>query len=215
MSESGRTRYEREGSRVAFERVAFFVDAVYAIALTLIAVGIGVPALTDKGDAGDLWRSLGDQFSEFVSFAVGLVVIGFYWTSNHAAFDRLQAVDRRYVLWTVVYLGAVAFLPYPIRLVGSFADNPVAWSLFAINLAVVSGMETVLFAHSWRADLLAVRLSRPDYRWLTLMSLSPVPLFLLSIPVAWVSPPATLAVWALSPLVQAIAARWRPADLTE
>jgi hypothetical protein len=76
-------------------------------------------------------------------------------------------------------------------------------------------METVLFAHSWRADLLAVRLSRPDYRWLTLMSLSPVPLFLLSIPVAWVSPPATLAVWALSPLVQAIAARWRPADLTE
>ena len=208
-------RYEREGGGLTFERVAFFADAVYAIALTLIVVGIGVPALTDTGDAGDLWRGLGDHFSEFVSFAVGLLVIGFYWTSNHAAFDRLQAVDRRYVLWTVLYLGAVAFLPYPIRLVGTYADNPVAWSLFAVNLALVSGLETVLFAHSWRADLLAVRLSRPDYRWLALMSLSPVPLFLLSIPVAWVSPPATLAVWALSPFVQAIAARWKPADLNE
>ena len=104
-------RYEREGGGLTFERVAFFADAVFAIALTLIVVGIGAPALTDTGDAGDLWRGLGDHFSEFVSFAVGLLVIGFYWTSNHAAFDRLQAVDRRYVLWTVLYLGAVAFLP--------------------------------------------------------------------------------------------------------
>ena len=56
-------RYEREGGGLTFERVAFFADAVFAIALTLIVVGIGVPALTDTGDAGDLWRGLGDHFS--------------------------------------------------------------------------------------------------------------------------------------------------------
>ena len=81
-------------------------------------------------------------------------------------------MDRRYVLWTVLYLGAVAFLPSdPFR--RTCADNPVAWSLFAINLALVSGLETVLFAHSWRADLLAVPLSRPDYRWLALIRSRP------------------------------------------
>ena len=56
-------RYEREGGGLTFERVAFFADAVLAIALTPIVVGIGVPALTDTGDAGDLWRGLGDHFS--------------------------------------------------------------------------------------------------------------------------------------------------------
>jgi hypothetical protein len=46
------------------------------------------------------------------------------------------------------------------------------------------------------------------------MSGVPVPLFLLSIPVAFVSPPATMAVWALTPVVQVVAGRWRPADLS-
>jgi hypothetical protein len=47
------------------------------------------------------------------------------------------------------------------------------------------------------------------------MEVVPVPLFLLSIPVAFVSPPLSLAVWALAPVVQSFAGRWRPADLSE
>ena len=88
-----------------------FTDGVYAIALTLIVVAIGVPALTECGNAGELWRALGDHLRELVSFLVGVGVIGFYWTSHHEAFNRLDAVDRRYVSWTVLYLGGVAFLP--------------------------------------------------------------------------------------------------------
>ena len=208
-------RFQREGEGTAFERVAMFTDGVYAIALTLIVVAIGVPALTEGGNAGELWRALGDHLRELVSFLVGVGVIGFYWTSHHEAFNRLDAVDRRYASWTVLYLGGVAFLPYPIRLVGSYADNPVAWAVFAANLALVSSLEAVMFSHSWRGGQLREGWTRPAYRWNLLMSLVPVPLFVLSVPVAFLAPRLTALVWALTPLVQVAASRWKPVELRD
>jgi uncharacterized membrane protein len=205
-------RYEREGAGLSFDRVAFFTDAVFAIALTLIVVGIGIPAITERDSAKALFDALWGQRAELISFFVGVAVIGFYWTSHHWSFDDLEAVDTGYVLWTVVYLAFVAFLPFPIRIVGTYDDNPVAWCFLALNLAVVSGMETVLLAHSQRADLRKEHAMPERARWERWMSLSPVPVFVVSGALAFVWPWLTLLVWALTPFLQAVLTRtFRPA----
>jgi uncharacterized membrane protein len=205
-------RYEREpGAGLSFERVAFFTDAVFAIAMTLIVVGIAVPAITDEARAGALWDALWHQRSEIISFFIGVLVIGFYWRSHHQFFDDLDAVDSAEVGLTVPYLAFVAFLPFPISLVGTYADNPVAWSAFALNLAAVSAMETVLLAHAQRGGLLSEPGTAAEQRWARWMSLSPVPVFVVSIGVAFVQPWLTPLVWALTPLVQAtLTRRFRP-----
>jgi uncharacterized membrane protein len=204
-------RFKRGGD--SFERLAFVTDGVFAIAMTLIVVGIGVPVLTESSSVSDLWHGLGDHLSEFISFFIGVLVLGFYWIAHQESYDRLGAIDRRYLMGTVLYLGGIAFLPYPIRLVGAYSDNPVAWTMFAANLAVVSGLETVLFVFAWRSGLLRDEMSPAEFRWQRLMSFLPVPLFLVSIPVAFVNTSAVLLVWALSPVVQTIAGRRRPAGV--
>ena len=40
-------RYERRSHGLEFDRVAFFSDAVFAIAMTLLVVGIGIPHVRD------------------------------------------------------------------------------------------------------------------------------------------------------------------------
>ena len=56
-----RTFFPR-GDGVAFDRVVFFSDAVFAIALTLAAVEIGMPELTgDANSVAGLWDAVLDK----------------------------------------------------------------------------------------------------------------------------------------------------------
>jgi uncharacterized membrane protein len=36
-------RFKREGGGLEFDRVAFFTDAIYAIAVTLLIIGVSIP----------------------------------------------------------------------------------------------------------------------------------------------------------------------------
>jgi uncharacterized membrane protein len=46
-------RHERQPTELEFDRVAFFFDTVFAIAMTLLVVGIGIPHVREAklGDA--------------------------------------------------------------------------------------------------------------------------------------------------------------------
>ncbi len=72
-------------------------------------------------------------------------------------------------------------------------------------------MEAVVYAHAWRQKLLRQDLPRDVYRWVLQMSLSPVLLFALSLPVAFVATWLSVVVWALSAPLQIVLNRRRPA----
>ena len=52
-----RRYYPREGDGVGFDRVVFFSDAVFAIAITLMAVEIGVPEIEEPDSTHALWTA--------------------------------------------------------------------------------------------------------------------------------------------------------------
>jgi uncharacterized membrane protein len=180
-----------------FSRVLTFSDGVFAIAMTLLVVGIGLPTLVDQADKNELLRDLGDAFPEIFSFFLSFAVIGRYWVAHHAFFARLGAVDFGFIWIHLLYLAVVAFLPFPTDLLGNYFENPIATVLYALTVAAVSGLEVVLFAYAYGHGLLRVTLSHDVYRWEAQTSLAPVVFFLASIPVAFVSTTAAVVVWFL------------------
>ncbi len=138
--------FVRECEGLEFDRVAFFNDAVFAIAMTLLVVGLTVPELTREQDLPrQMLRALGERQPEIFSFFVGYAVLGSYWSAHHHFFASLRAVSRGLMRFNLVYLAVVAFLPFPTALVGRYEDNPVAFVLFALSVAAISGLEVVLF----------------------------------------------------------------------
>jgi TMEM175 potassium channel family protein len=121
-------------------------------------------------------------------------------------------VDRGFLALTVVYLSFVALLPFPTGVLGEFGENPTSVVAFALNMGAVSTMEAVLFRHARRRRLFRQEWPEDVYRWELRASLSPVVMFALSVPVAFVSARLAVVMWFLAIPLGMLLSRRRPAD---
>ena len=197
-------RYARESPGLEFDRVAFFSDAVFAIAMTLLVVGIGIPQVRDA-ELGDALR---DKGSEITSFFVSFVVIGAYWRAHHRLFHRLTGVSPRLINANLVFLAAIAFVPFPTALAGRYSSEPESIVIYAITLAVASGILAVISVIAQRDDLFRTRLTPEASRFALVASGIPVVVFLGSIPLALVDTRFALWSWLLIIPLEVVADRW-------
>jgi uncharacterized membrane protein len=193
-----------------------FSDGLFAIAMTLLVVGIAVPNLSgpgmDKDSVHDLANALGDRLPDFISFFISFAVIGRYWAAHHEFVGLLERIDTRFIATNLVYLAFIAFLPFPTGLLGELFENPLSVAIYAIVVAIVSGLEVVMFRQAQRRGLLRHKIPEDVYRWGVFQSLSPVVFFLISVPVAFVSTGLAVVIWFGGLPLQILSNRWKPED---
>jgi uncharacterized membrane protein len=103
-------------NKIRFEA---FSDAVFAFAITLLALGFALPELrtpTNRELAGAilaLWPNL-------IAYALSFSVIGLMWQNHHALFRYVHHIDRRTVFWNLLLLAATVLIPFATRTLGSY-----------------------------------------------------------------------------------------------
>jgi uncharacterized membrane protein len=96
----------------ALERMVFFSDAVFAIAITLLVIELHAPALPrDSSDLAHL-QALASLTPNFVGFAVSFAVIGTFWMGHHRAFGLAAHYSPRVLGWNLSLLCLIAFMPF-------------------------------------------------------------------------------------------------------
>jgi uncharacterized membrane protein len=173
-------RYQRHSEGLEFDRFVFFSDAVFAIAMTLLVVGIGVPRVADVEQA------LHGKSDEIISFFVSFLVIGYYWIGHHRLVAFVGSVETGALIINLAFLATIAFMPFPTALVGVYSGDKLAIVLYLATLAAASLLLTLLLARARQKDLLRVEMSAEYYHYWVAASVSPVIVFLLAIPVAYV-----------------------------
>jgi uncharacterized membrane protein len=205
--------YPRDSAE--FGRVLAFSDGMFAIAMTLLVVGIAVPTIADGDSVDELADAINDLSSSIISFFISFAVIGRYWIAHHQFFALLSRIDQGLLGINLIYLAFIAFLPFPTALLGNYFENPLSVAIYAGAVAVVSGMEVVQFRHAHRHGLLARPLTPEVFRWGVLLSLSPVIFFVASMPVAFLNTTLAIATWFLAVPFGVIAQRWKPEGADE
>jgi uncharacterized membrane protein len=191
-------RYGR--GALEFDRLSFFTDAVFAIAMTLLVVSIEPPNLGGDGSSPSVMAdALQDVWPEIFSFFLAFLLLARYWLAHHAFASTLDHIDRALAGLTLCYLAFVAFLPFPTALVGEYESNAVSFGLFAAGLTIISGLETVMLWHAMRAGLTRTwPVPRAAYRYALLQSTLPTLLLAASIPIAFASTTAATVMWILA-----------------
>jgi uncharacterized membrane protein len=89
-------------------RLETFADGVFAIAITLLVLGIHPPA-PDQ----DLGSALLEQWPEFGAYAVSFLTIGIMWVQHHRLFTLIGRSNATFAMINVVFLLFIAFIPFP------------------------------------------------------------------------------------------------------
>jgi TMEM175 potassium channel family protein len=138
-------------------RVEAFSDGVFAIAITLLILAVGIEQALAKGGLG---HQLLDLWPAYVAYAVSFLTIGIMWVNHHAVFRQFARVDRPLLLLNVLLLMLIAFVPFPTRVVADHArsasDREAAALLYGSTMTITA----ILFFGVWIYG--SRRLLRPD-----------------------------------------------------
>lgn len=103
---------EAQGPGHALERMIFFSDAVFAIAITLLIIEVHVPHLPHGADEAAMLRALLALTPSFSGFLISFAVIGAFWAGHHRTFDCARQFDSRLILPNLSLLCTIAAMPF-------------------------------------------------------------------------------------------------------
>lgn len=179
---------------IELERLVFFSDAVFAIAMTVLVLSIHVPTVRDAGLGRALRHELPAVYSYFLSFAV----IAVYWLVHHRMFHYIRRIDGATITINLALLALIAILPFPTDLLGHYGSTRIATMTYAAAVTAVGSMSTFLWWHvSHTPGLLEPDTPARYVRHSQLRGISGTAVFALSIPVALLSVNAAQYMWLL------------------
>ena len=121
------------------QRLLFFSDGVYAIAVTLLAVELVLPEATADLHGDALLRSLLESWPRVLAFVTSFVLIANFWVGHNILFYHLRRFDGGLMWLTLLQLLCVAFLPFPTSVIGEHVSDPVAQQ-FYFGTLLLSGL---------------------------------------------------------------------------
>jgi uncharacterized membrane protein len=194
------------------ERLDAFTDGVIAIAITLLILEIKIPPAD-----GPLVPALLAQWGFFAAYLASFLQVGLYWIAHHIASTYIVAVNGRLLFLNLLFLFAIAFIPFPTAIAAerleSGVDVNLAMGLYGVVMLVVASLgslELILLRHDRLIDEATFFRDAPEALtrryWV-----GPV-LYAIAAAVAFVAPFLALLFYAIAPLYYAVAnAKWRPA----
>jgi len=197
-------------------RLEAFSDGVFAVAITLLVLGIQVP----HGVVGDepLLKELLNQKITLLAFVTSFANIGIMWINHHRLFTHIRRTDNILLPLNLLLLLLIVFVPFPTALLIEYAAFPGQH----LAAAVYSGtfvITAICFNALWRyaayknrllgknADAHAVRAISNQYLFGPL-------LYAVAFGLAWLSVPASILLNLLLALFFAFPGR-KPRSLPE
>lgn len=179
------------------ERIVFFSDAVFAIAITLLALEIRLPENITHAGNGELLQSLASIWPKYLGYIVSFLSIGNFWVIHHRQYHYIERYNTHLMFINLLVLMSVAFIPFPTSVI-SENGNRTATILYALNASLIGILSTVLWIYaSYKHRLVAPDMEYAVVRRGVIRNLIAPVIFLFSIGLSYINPDLAKFSWIL------------------
>lgn len=193
------------------ERMVAFSDAIFAFAITLLALDIRVPTNL-VGRELDRW--LIQLLPRLLPYAVSFVVVAIYWVVHHRMFRFIKSYNHVLIWLNLMFLLIITLMPFLSGLLSWYGDRRMVVIIYDISLTVAGIFLVIMWWYStagWR--FVDPEVGQELVNYYLARSLAAPLVYLLSIIVSVFSVPAAKYCWILVIVSTSILRRIYKADI--
>lgn len=142
-------KHDQERQQFQVERFTFFVDAVFAITITLLIIDIKLEPVKNPTDA-ILWHAISAIGFKFLGFVISFGIVGHYWSVHHRIFGYVIKNSTSLIWLNLGFLLTVVMLPFCAGLLGEYSamtNLRIPYAIYTLNMVLTGLMNCWLWVY--------------------------------------------------------------------
>lgn len=146
-------KYHPERKNFQLDRLIFFTDAVFAIAITLLIIEIRIPEIPITGTDTDFLNALIKLLPKFVGFLLSFFMIGLYWFIHHNMFGFVVHYTNKLIRLNLIFLLSIVLMPFSTAVYSeySMSENYIKlvspFAVYVANICFIGIMNFLLIRY--------------------------------------------------------------------
>lgn len=139
---------------IKVEHVISFSDAIFAFAITLMALSIDIPDLPSNLTQSELLDKLYDLFPQFESYIISFAIIAIFWVSYHQVFNHIKGSHIIMVYLNLLFLLLITLLSLSTSLVINYGAYHIPYIIYSLMVILTSSLLAMIWWHATKDKLL-------------------------------------------------------------
>lgn len=196
---------------IKVEHVISFSDAVFAFAITLMALSIDIPDLPTHLTQSELLDKLYGLYPQFESYIISFAVIAIFWVSYHQVFNHIKGSHITMVYLNLLFLLLITLLSLSTSLVINYGTYQIPYVIYCFIVIMTSSLLATIWWHATKNKSLIDKNLHPFFIKGILVNLMSIPIvFTISIIISFINLDIAQYFWlVIAPLNIAIKRRYK------
>ena len=146
---------------IKVEHVISFSDAIFAFAITLMALAIDIPDLPLDLSQSELIQRLYDFYPQFEDYIISFAVIAIFWISYHQVFNHIKGSHLSIVYLNLLFLLLITLLSLTTSFVINYASYQIPYIIYCIVVIMTSSLLVAIWWYATRGHRLVDKNMNP------------------------------------------------------
>lgn len=145
--------FHKDRKEFQVERMILFSDAVFAIAITLLVIGLEPPEIKNTITTNaDFWQAFVKTSPNFIGFLMSFAMIGLFWSKHHQMFGFVFNYTPKLIFLNLLLLFTIVLMPYSTLVYSkyTYTENPsllLPFLFYAFNIIAVGLTNYILWMY--------------------------------------------------------------------
>ncbi|MGB8642641.1 MAG: TMEM175 family protein [Nitrososphaeraceae archaeon] len=172
---------------IKIEHVISFSDAVFAFAITLMALTIDIPDLPTNLSQSELLQRLDDSYPQLEDYIISFAVIAIFWISYHQVFNHVKGSHISMVYLNLLFLLFITLLSLTTSFVTNYASYQIPYIIYCIVVIMTSSLLVLIWWYATKDYRLVDKGMHPLFIKGTFFALLAIPIiFSISIVISFI-----------------------------